>query len=205
MIRMDDNERQDTLDDVDDVLADVRRDLELAHLQGEIYELRALQLLLEVAKSMHTQHDVYELVALILDSALSFADADRAFLMLLTTSGDLRFKMGRSYEGTYLSENDFLISTGVVQAALDEEKAIILSDARRDTEFSKRESVQDLELRTIMAAPLRVQERLIGLIYVDSQRPLARYSKHHLSVMTSLAEQAAIAISNASKFETHHG
>lgn len=200
---MGDNE--DTLNDVDDVLADVRRDLEVAHLQGEIYELRALQLLLEVAKSMHSQHDVYELVALILDSALKFADADRAFLMLLNEEGGLRFKMGRSVEGNYLTENDFVISTGVVQAALEEAKAVILSDARRDATFSKRQSIQDLELRTIMAAPLRFQEQLIGLIYVDSQRPLARYSKHHLSVLTSLADQAAVAITNARKFETHQG
>lgn len=202
---MDDNEKNDTLHDVDDVLADVRRDLELSQMQGEIYELRALQLLLEVAKSMHSQHDVYELVALILDSALSFANADRAFLLMLSDSGELRFKMGRSVEGAYLTEDDFVISTGVVQAALDEGKAVILSDARRDATFGKRESVQDLELRTIMAAPLRFQEQLMGLIYVDSQRPLARYSKHHLSVLTSLADQAAIAITNARKFETHQG
>jgi GAF domain-containing protein len=56
-----------------------------------------------------------------------------------------------------------------------------------------------------MAAPLRYQGQLMGLIYVDSRKPLARYSKHHLSVLTSLADQAAVAITNARKFETHQG
>jgi len=56
-----------------------------------------------------------------------------------------------------------------------------------------------------MAAPLCYDDRVLGLIYVDSKRPLARYSKHHLNVLSSLAEQAAIAIYNARKFETKNG
>jgi GAF domain-containing protein len=40
---------------------------------------------------------------------------------------------------------------------------------------------------------------------VDSQRALGRYSKHHLNVLSSLADQAAVAIHNARKFETHTG
>ncbi len=62
-----------------------------------------------------------------------------------------------------------------------------------------------LSLRTVMAASLRMNERVIGVLYVDSQRPMVRYSRHHLSVLSSLAQQSAVAISNAQKFETFTG
>jgi GAF domain-containing protein len=202
---VDDKRKQDHLDDVDDVLADVRRDLELTQSTGEKYELRALQLLLQVTKSLHSQEDIHALVALILDSMLAFAEADRAFLMLLEENGTPRFKMGRSYGGAYLSQDDFVISTTVVRETLSTMEPIILTDALSDAQFGKRQSIVDLNLRTIMAAPLRFEDQMLGLIYVDSQRPLARYTKHHLHVLSSLADQAAVAIYNAQKFETHNG
>lgn len=202
---MDDDRKQKHLSSVDRVLNDVRDHLTYKHEEGDLYELKALQLLLEVTKAIHRVHDIYRLIALILDSALSFSEADRAFLMLLDDNGDLRFKMGRSYNGDYLPQEHFVISNSVVQEALAGRRPIILADAQEDAHFSKRESIQDLQLRTIMAAPLRNGDDVLGLIYVDSQRPLVRYSKHHLNVLTSLADQAAVAIANAQKFETQSG
>jgi GAF domain-containing protein len=202
---MDEKRKQKHLDDAEQVLSDVREHLDWSLEPGEIYELRALQLLLEVTKSLHCERDVHKLIALILDSALSFAEADRAFLMMWNGDQTPRFKMGRSYDGEYLSEEDFVISSSVVQEALTGLKPIIVSDAQSDEYFSKRQSIVELDLRTVMAAPLRYQDQVLGILYVDSTRPLTRYSKHHLNVLTSLADQAAIAIYNARKFETHEG
>jgi GAF domain-containing protein len=202
---MDEQRKQKHLEDVDRVLGDVREHLDWSLETGEVYELKALQLLLEVTKSLHSQQDVHDLITLILDSALSFAEADRAFLMMWNGDDTPHFKMGRSYDGEYLSESDFVISNSVIQEAMTGLKPIIVSDARSDENFSKRESIVNLRLRTIMAAPLRHQGQLLGILYVDSQRPLARYSKHHLNVLTSLADQAAVAIYNARKFETQNG
>lgn len=200
---MDDKRKQEHLEDVERVLHDVRDHLD--QKIGEQYELRALQLLLEVTKALHSQKDVTSLITLVLDSAVSFAEAERAFLMMPGQDGELRFKMGRSYGGEYLTQDDFLISRSVVDETLEGMKPIILLDAQNDAEFSGRKSIVDLNLRTVMAAPLRYQDRVLGLIYVDSRRPMARYSRHHLNVITSLAEQAAVALHNVRKFDTHTG
>lgn len=201
---MDDKRKQRHLHDIDRVLAEVRRDLGLVESTPDQYELRALQLLLEVARAMHSVHDVHTLITIVLDSALIFADADRAFLMLFEEGKGLRFKMGRAADGAYLSADEFVISTSVVRAALEGQKPIILVDAQQDEQFSKRQSIVDLDLRTVMAAPLRANDAVIGLIYVDSHRPLAHYTDHHFNVLSSLADQAAVAIINAQKFDTHH-
>jgi adenylate cyclase len=202
---MDNQRKQKHLEDVDRVLGDVREHLDWSTETGEIYELKALQLLLEVTKSLHSLQDVHKVMTVILDSALSFAEADRAFLLMWNGDRTPRFKMGRSYSGEYLTEEDFVISTSIVDQAMTGQRPIILSDAQADEYFSKRQSIMDLDLRTIMAAPLRHQGQVLGILYVDSKRPLTRYTKHHLNVLTSLADQAAVAVHNAKKFETHDG
>jgi GAF domain-containing protein len=202
---MDDQRKQKHLEDVDRVLGDVREHLDWSLETGEVYELKALQLLLEVTKSLHSLQDVHRVMTVILDSALSFAEADRAFLLMWNGDNTPRFKMGRSYNGEYLTEEDFVVSTSVIEAAMTGQQPIILTDAQADEHFSKRQSILDLDLRTIMAAPLRYQGEVLGILYVDSQRPLTRYTKHHLNVLTSLADQAAVAVHNAKKFETHDG
>ena len=199
-------DKNDQLAEIDDILVDIREHLDYSKEQGEIYELRALQLLLQVTRALHSQHNIYALMTMVLDSALSFAEAERAFLMLADDEDGLRFKMGRSYAGQYLTQEDFTISTSAVEDAVAGREPLIVVDAQSDEEFNKRQSIVNLSLRTVMAAPLVTRDDdVLGLIYVDSTRPLARYSKHHLNVMTSLAEQAAVALINARKFETQTG
>ena len=202
---MDEKRKQKHLHDADRVLNEIREQIDLTHESGDIAELKALQLLLEVTKSMHGQHDIRALMALVLDSVLSFAEADRAFLLMMDKNGEPRFKMGRTYDGHFLLEDDCVISTTVANEALDSLAPIILIDAQHDEKFSARQSIVDLDLRTIMAAPLRCSEEVLGLIYVDSKRPLTRYNKHHLNVLSSLSDQAAVALHNARKFDTHTG
>lgn len=193
------------LEHIDRVLAEIREGLPLLKEEGDIYELKALQLLLQVTKAMHSEHNTRKLITLILDSAVSFAEADRAFLMMMGEDQQPRFKMGRSYQGEYLSPENFTISMSVVQDVLGTLRPVIVADAQTNQAYNERESVVDLKLRTIMATPLVHGEQTLGLIYVDSQRRLAGYNKHHLVVLDALAVQAAVALVNARKFETFTG
>lgn len=201
-----DERRQKHLEDVDRVLADVREHLRAGNAVDEVDELRALELLLEVTKAFQRERDTTKLITLVLDSALSFPGADRAFLMLLDAQGQPRFKMGRSYDGDYLTPDDFQISTGVVEETLAACKPLILLDAQNDARFKSRDSIVKLALRMVMSAPLRCDDgSTLGLIYIDARRPLVQYNKHHLNVLTTLADQAALALRKQRKFDTYTG
>ncbi len=196
--------REENLADVDRVLVEVREMLTLTRDTGEINELQALQMLLKVTKELHSIHDTYDLITKVLDSVIVFADGERAFLMLLDEENVPQFKMGRDKSGNYLTRDDFSPSQGVLEKTLQEERTLIVPDAQADPDLSKRESIQELSLRTIMCSPLMIKRTVIGLLYVDSsQNPLTHYSKAHVNVLASLADQSAVAIRTAQKFETH--
>lgn len=199
------NTREEHLQDVDRVLEDVREHLERTDEISEIYELRALQLLLEVTKALHSERDPHALFTLVLESLLSFAEAERAFL-LLSDKGDVpRFKMGRTSNGHYLAPEECVISYSSIEEALRRKEPFVLVDAQSDAEFSSRQSIMDLELRTVIVVPLRYEDQVLGLLYADSTRPLTRYGQRYLNVLHALGEQIAVALHNLGKFDTHAG
>lgn len=188
--------------DVERIMSEIRDALSWTDERREVNELKALQLLLDLTRKIHNTHDLQQLIALILDSAIASADADRAFLMMLEKDGTMRFKMGRNRESAYLSQEDFTPSQGVIDRTLERGRTLLVPDALADDELSKRQSVQNLNLRTVMCSPLMIKRETIGLLYVDSQHSMGRYSSSHVNVIASLADQAAVAIKNAQKFET---
>jgi diguanylate cyclase (GGDEF)-like protein len=60
--------------------------------------------------------------------------------------------------------------------------------------------VLDPSVRSILAAPLNVHHETIGVLCVQSPK-VSAYSIDHLSVLDTIAQQAAIAIDNARNFQ----
>jgi diguanylate cyclase (GGDEF)-like protein len=56
------------------------------------------------------------------------------------------------------------------------------------------------DARSVLAVPLVVEGRVIGVLSVRSSRPHA-YDEHQISVLTTIAQQAAVAIENARHYE----
>ena len=66
-----------------------------------------------------------------------------------------------------------------------------------DEAFKGRMSIVEQKVHTMMAVPLQTKERIIGLIYVDSPFILREFTKDDLSLLTVMANTAAIRIENA--------
>lgn len=78
-----------------------------------------------------------------------------------------------------------------------EKRPLRLDDASAGTEalpFSPH--VVDAQIRSVLAAPLMVGERVVGVLSVQSRRASA-YDDHQLSVLATIAQQAAVAVDNA--------
>ena len=58
-------------------------------------------------------------------------------------------------------------------------------------------NVDDAEIRCIVAVPLSVTGRVLGMIYLDSTLADARFDEERLQFLTALSEIAAVAVDNA--------
>lgn len=191
------------LQDVDRLLDEVRDMLTIVDDSGDLNELRALQMLLEITRELHSLGNITDVITKVLDSALAFVGAERAFAILLDDDGQLHFKMGRDHQGNYLKREDFSPSQSVISDAINQQQTLIVPNALEDAELSKRASVQEMALRTIICAPLMIKRTVIGVLYLDSRtNTLINDSRVQVNVLASLADQSAVAIRNAQKFET---
>jgi len=74
-------------------------------------------------------------------------------------------------------------------------------DAGSDERFQEYDSVSLYNIRSLACVPLRIRDRILGTVYLDSRLPGALFSEEDLEFLEAFANQAAIAIENAQLYE----
>jgi len=147
-----------------------------------------MQALIRAGQELSENRPLAELFPVILDLAIQAVNAQRG--VLLISEGDSLAPKAHKGEG-------FRISSGVRDRVLKEKCSILVRDAQMDDAFKGRMSIVEQKVHTMMAVPLQTKERIIGLIYVDSPFVLREFTKDDLSLLTVMANVAAIRIENA--------
>ncbi len=166
---------------------------------GEDY--RNLRMLLEISRALVQVTNLNELLPMIVDMALKVSGAERGFIMLITKSGSLDFRFGRNKEKENLSPDRFAFSSSVTDDVISKGELVSVTDTESDMKFKSKDSIVGLSLRSIMAAPLKMGEKIIGIVYVDSQIPTFYFSKKNAEFFKALCSHAATAISFAELYQ----
>jgi phosphoserine phosphatase RsbU/P len=147
-----------------------------------------MQALIRAGQELSENRPLAELFPVILDLAIQAVNAQRGVLLLLE-NGEL---VPMAHKG-----DAFRISTAVRDRVLEERSSVLVRDAQLDDAFKGRMSIVEHKVHTMMAVPLQTKDRIIGLIYVDSPFILREFTKDDLSLLTVMANVAAIRIENA--------
>jgi diguanylate cyclase (GGDEF)-like protein len=93
------------------------------------------------------------------------------------------------------------LGEGFTSWMVETRRPLLLADLQTDRDsLPCAPVILDRSVRSILAAPLIVTDGAIGVLCVESSRPRA-YTLDQLSVLTTIAQQAAIAIENARNFQ----
>jgi len=88
------------------------------------------------------------------------------------------------------------LSSTIVGEVLRERDSVLVSNPMEDPNYTGQESIMALSLRSGMAAPLFDNERVHGILYVDTADPGVRYDKDDLQVLTATANAVAVKLRN---------
>jgi len=89
------------------------------------------------------------------------------------------------------------VSDGLASWVVREKRPLRIDDAPTAAgDLPFRPHMVNASVRSILAVPLLVGERVVGVLSVQSRRPSA-YDDHHLSALATIAQQAAVAVENA--------
>jgi len=122
--------------------------------------------------------------------------ADRCLLMMRDEgSEDLRVAVARLRDRVG-EVGEIRVSRNVLDEVVIRGKSVLTSDAQHDPRFASGTMVLQ-GIRSVLAVPLGVADKVFGIIYADSPIHEGRFTEDHLKVLTTLASVAAIRVENA--------
>ena len=172
------------------------RSAERKALGSEVLHLyREINLIYSFSEKLAALLDLDRVAQLTLQEARHLIVATDGVIMLLDEgTGELKTVAGSGDEMTGLSgfRRGYGILGAIVESGIGEIVNEVNSDRRRVSETTA--------LKALIAAPLKVGERVIGIIALGSTMPKA-YTAGELKLLNTLALQTATAIENARLFE----
>jgi sigma-B regulation protein RsbU (phosphoserine phosphatase) len=157
---------------------------------------KRVAILLETIAAVNSSVKVDEVIRNVVDKSIQVTGAERAIIMLLDEANVARIALARDREGRDLGKN-VQYSQSVTMRVQREGRGICLIDTANQGDISLGQSILDLKLLTVMCVPLRVKDRLTGLLYVDSKASAKEFSDKDLTLFKALAGQVAQAVDNA--------
>lgn len=156
-----------------------------------------LKKLLDIGRQMAETRELDPLLETAMSLALSFVRAEYGYLVLLDND-DLIFRVGLDKNGNRLQEPEEQISRTIFDQAINSGKAEITADAISSVDTS---SVKELQIRSVMCAPLVSRGKTLGAIYVENRSESNLFGVDDLTLLEYFAAQTAVSIENAMHYD----
>ena len=157
--------------------------------------------LYEIARSINSILDPDELLARILEIAMTHLSAERGFVILADPNKEIGYDVvALKNFSSHQSTTEFAASSSVIKNVLDNGEAVLTFDALNDERFESSTSIIAQNILSIICIPLRTGERIFGAVYLDSRTMLKGFTEESLKFLTIFGNLAGIAIENATRY-----
>ncbi len=165
---------------------------------------------MRLALDLNSSLDLDEVLQRVMQDVISLTNAERGFVLLLEEGGSgdqpqdvtaiapgMKVSVSSGIDVGVIISQDFQAARSVIENVLSSGEPVLTSDAQSDSRFNEHQSVIMLKLVSILCVPLKIKEKIQGIIYVDSRVQKAVFTPAELELLTIIGANAAIAIENA--------
>jgi Nif-specific regulatory protein len=187
--------------------------------------VRDLNVLLEFSRTLNSVRGLAALQEKVLDAILAIVPADQAAILLTENGPENVPENGTKDRGSRqksiaaapsfssivgrdrrLGPNQPIhASQTILNHVLAENLAVLSNDIQSDDAYREAESLLERRVHSVMAVPLEIQEKMLGVLYLEASSPGARFDSDLLQLVTTLGNIAALAIENARHLERLDG
>jgi phosphoserine phosphatase RsbU/P len=162
-------------------------------------QARTLTLLYEVSRELTSILDREELLRRIAQRVKRIVDYHVFSVMLWNAQAQvLESVFAMRYEDSIPVRLRLQLHQGITGTAASERRALRIDDVREDPRYIRCET--GVEVRSELVVPLLLQDRLIGVLDLESSAPQA-FTAEHERMLATLASYIAIALENARLYE----
>ena len=158
---------------------------------------RNVEILLKTVLAASSRSRMDEFLRLAVDSTVEITAADRGILYLADENGELKVEVARDRRRKDLPPvHD--VSRSIPQRVLREGRALYVLDSGPDSGEAavESQSAELHKLKTVMCAPLKLGDRTLGVVYVDSRADTREYDETDLALFEAVASYVALSLEN---------
>jgi len=199
--------RKFTLDEVDFASAVAELGAQLIS-NARVYEARGRELnllkgLLEIAKAVNSSLDVKNVLYLLVKTAVTSLDIKAAAVRLLDEKR-LRMELVASYglSDRYITKGPVGTDKSIAEAMMG--KAVSIYDVANDPRAAYTRELAEEGIKSILSVPITLKGNIIGVMRIYTAE-FRDFSDDEITFISSLAEQAALAMENARMYQKLKG
>jgi len=173
------------------------QELEKKALGRETLEkYKEITLLYDITEKLTASLDPIEVAQLVIDEAKRLIDADNTSVMLVNEETGMLEVIAATGKELHPGEG-IKMGLGISGSVVLTGRAEIVNDVQSDSRY-----VQGaIRASSLMCAPLKIKDRVIGVIYISSEEPV-QYTAEDLKLLSAIAFQAAADIENARLYDS---
>jgi GAF domain-containing protein len=172
----------------------------VAVLERELAQERdARRALVEASVRLNSLLSLPELLEATMQAASDMMEAETSSILVLDEAGKhLTFAVATGESGDSVNELRVPADKGIAGWVLKNRRAAVVNDVTRDRRFYDQiDRGSGFRTRSILAVPLSIRDRAIGVVEVINKRGGSRFTARDEETAAALAAQAAVAIENA--------
>lgn len=155
---------------------------------------RSIEALSLISKAITSDQYLEDILRLIVMVTAEVMKSSVCSLWLLDEKESvLRLRATQSIDSEYLKDRVLKVGEGIVGKVVAENRAYAVTNVLTDPIFKEKDLARRMGLVSMLSIPMRVGERVIGVINCYTSHPHV-FSELQMNLLTTVANQAAVAI-----------
>lgn len=160
-----------------------------ARLQSQVNSMAIIE---RLGRKVTSMLDLDTVLTSVVEAAVDLTEAEEGSLLLLDeATGELYMRASKNFQQDFVQTFRLPIRNSLIDQVLRSAKPLVISD-----DVPQKIKTAYL-VHTLIYVPLVIQERVIGILEVDHRQARRNFTEDHVTLMSALADYAAIAIENA--------
>ncbi|HOX05849.1 MAG TPA: ATP-binding protein [Planctomycetota bacterium] len=146
---------------------------------------------------------VSTLLDTVMEEIFEATGADRGFVLLAGDGGELRPTAVRTRKdrAVIAAAGEITVSKRISRHVLEKGESLMITEAGADKRFADTSAFGAGSVQSVIAAPLKSQDKTAGLIYLDTLTGGRLFNQTDLELVTAMAVGAASALDNVRLYE----
>ncbi len=156
----------------------------------------SIEALSQISKAISSDLYLEDILKLIVTVTAGVMSSRICTLMLLDEKKEhIEIRATQSMSEDYIKKNPLAKGEGIVWKVIKENKPLVVYDILKEPGYKYKDIAEKEGLKSLLCVPLAVKNRVIGVLNCYTSKP-HKFTKIEINLLTSVANQAAIAIEN---------